>query len=113
MGEKIQFPGANEAQNEILNQIKEQKEKELKAKKDKFDEEKDRDEFLYLWKHFERRLRKILNDFRDDLHPKGFHSLEVLIKVKKDGASDAIKEQFIFSDDLKLFKITEISGEGE
>jgi hypothetical protein len=108
MGEKINFPNANKAQNKILNKIKEQKEKEAKAKKDDFDEQKDREEFLYLWKHFDRRLRKILNDFKDDLHPKGYHGLEVLIKVKKDGASDDIKEEFIFSDKLKLYKITEI-----
>ena len=113
MGKKIQFPKATPAQNEILNQIKEQKEKEAKAKQAKFDEEKDRNEFLYLWKHFDRRLRKVLNDFKDDLQPKGYYGLEVLIKVTKDGATDDLKEQFIFGDKLKLYKITQITSEGE
>ena len=108
MGKKIEFPNANEAQNEILNQILEQKQKEAKAKKDEFDKEKDREEFLYQWKHFYDRLTKMLNDYRDDLQPKGYHSLEVQFIVKKDDSSDALKEKFVFSDRLKLFKITEI-----
>jgi gas vesicle protein len=108
MGKKIEFPNANKAQNKILNQIAEQKEKEMKAKEDKFDEEKDRDEFLYLWKHFSDRLQKMLKDFRDDLQPKGYHSLEIQFIVKKDDSTDALKEKFIYGDKLKLFKITEI-----
>ncbi len=108
MGEMINFPRANEEQNKILNKIAEQKSKEAKAKQDKFDEDKDREEFLYLWKHFKARLDKYLNDYKDDLQPKGYHGLEVLIKIKKDDSSDKLKEEFLFSDKLKLFKITEI-----
>lgn len=104
----IQFPNANEEQNKILNMIADQKLKEAKAKKDEFDKEKDKEEFLYLWKHFERRLNKYLEDFRDTLYPKGYHSLEVLIKIKKDKSTDVLREEFIFSDKLKLFKLTEI-----
>ena len=108
MGEKIEFPGANETQNKILNKIKEQKEKEAKAKKNDFDKEKDKSEFLYLWKHFDRRLRKILNDFRDDIYPKGQHGLEIIVKIKKNNSKDDVVEKFVYSDRLKLFKIVEI-----
>lgn len=108
MGKTIQFPKANEAQNEILNQIYEQKQKEAKAKQDAFDAEKDRAEFLYQWKHFYDRLTKMLNDFRDDLHPKGYHGLEIQFIVKKDDSTDSVKEKYVFTDKLKLFKITEI-----
>ena len=111
MGKKkklIQFPNATEAQNKILNKIAEQKSKEAKAKKDEFDKEKDKEEFLYLWKHFERRLNKILKDFRDDLQPTGYHQLEVLVKIKKTNSSDDINEKFIYSDQLKLYKITQL-----
>ncbi|MBR9682647.1 MAG: hypothetical protein GOV02_03140 [Candidatus Aenigmarchaeota archaeon] len=108
MGEMIEFPNANEEQNKILNKIAEQKAKESKAKNDEFDKEKDREEFLYLWKHFEARLNKYLKDYKEDLQPKGYHGLEVLIRIKKDDSSDELKEKFIFSDKLKLFKITEI-----
>jgi len=104
----IQFPNANEAQNKILNKIAEQKMKEAKAKQDAFDAEKDKDEFLFLWKHFERRLNKMLKDFRDDIYQMGNYSLEVLVKVKKEGATDDLKEQFVYNDKLKLFKITQI-----
>ena len=105
---KIQFPNANEAQNEILNQIAEKKAKEAKAKADDFDKEKDKEEFLYLWKHFERRLNKILKDYKEDLQPYGYYGLEILVKVTKDGADDDLKEQFVYNDKLKLIKITEL-----
>lgn len=110
MSEKkpIQFPNANAAQNEILNQIAEKKSKEAKAKQDGFDKEKDKEEFLYLWKHFERRLNKMLKDYKEDLQPYGYYGLEIMVKVKKDGADDDLKEQFVYSDRLKLFKITEL-----
>lgn len=108
MSKEIEFPNANEAQNKILNKIKEQKEKEAKAKKNEFDEEKDKAEFLYLWKHFDRRLRKILNDFRDDIYQKGHHGLEITVKIKKDNSKDNVIEKFIYSDRLKLFKVVEI-----
>ena len=104
----IKFPNANEEQNKILNMIAEQRSREAKAEQDKFDAEKDKDEFLYLWGHFERRLNKILSDFRDETYSSGLHSLEVDIKIKKKGATDAIKEQFIYCDKLKMFKLTEI-----
>lgn len=104
----IQFPNANEAQNKILNKIKEQKEKEAKAKNDQFDKEKDKEEFLYLWGHFERRLNKMLKDFKDDLQPTGYHSMVVTVKIKKDGANDDVVENFVYSDQLKLNKIVEI-----
>jgi hypothetical protein len=104
----IQFPNANEAQNKILNQISEQKLKEKKAKNDEFDKEKDKEEFLYLWKHFERRLNKILKDFKDDLQPTGYHSMVVTVKIKKDGADDDVTENFVYSDQLRLNKIVEI-----
>lgn len=104
----IQFPNANEEQNKILNMIAEKKAQELKAEKDAFDAKKDKDEFLYLWGHFERRLKKLLSDFRDVDYDKGTHSLEVYIKVKKDGSTDAIKEEFLYSDKLKMFKFTEV-----
>ncbi len=108
MGKTVQFPKANEAQNKILNQILEQKQKEAKAKQDEFDAEKDREEFLYQWKHFYERLMKMLNDFRDDQQPKGCYGLEIQFIVKKDDSTDAVKEKFVFTDKLKLFKITEI-----
>jgi hypothetical protein len=108
MAKTIQFPGANEAQNKILNKIAQQKSKEAKAKKDEFDREKDKEEFLYLWKHFERRLNKILKDFKDDLQPTGYHSMVVTVKIIKDGATDDVKEQFVYNDNLKLNKIVEI-----
>jgi hypothetical protein len=108
MGKEIKFPNANEAQNKILNKIKEQKEKEAKAKKNAFDEEKDKQEFLYLWKHFDRRLRKILNDFKDDTYQKGHHGLEITVKIKKDNSKDNVIEKFVYSDRLKLFKLVEI-----
>jgi hypothetical protein len=108
MTETIQFPNANEAQNKILNKISEQKAKEVKARKDQFDKEKDKEEFLYLWKHFERRLRKILNDFRDELQPTGYHSMVITVKIMKDGATDDVTENFVYSDQLKLNKIVEI-----
>jgi len=108
MGKQIKFPNANEAQNKILNMIAEQKEKEIKDKQDEFDKEKDKDEFLYLWKHFDDRLRKILNDFKNDLQPKGYHGLVVTVRVQKDGSTDEIKEKFLYSDGLQLFKVTEI-----
>jgi hypothetical protein len=104
----IQFPNANEAQNDILNQIAEKKAKEAKAKADEFDKEKDKEEFLYLWKHFNRRLNKMLKDYEEDLQPYGYYGLEILVKVKKDGADDDLKEQFVYSDRLKLTKITEL-----
>ena len=104
----IKFPGANEAQNDILNQIASKKAKEAKAKQDGFDKEKDKEEFLYLWKHFNRRLTKMLEDYKNDLQPYGYYGLEIMVKVKKDGADDDLKEQFVYSDRLKLFKITEL-----
>lgn len=104
----IEFSGANEQQNKILNMIAEQKQKEKKAKQDAFDAEKDKDEFLYLWKHFEKRLTKILNDFKDETYNTGQHSLEVFVKIKKDENKDIVQEKFIYSDKLKLFKVTEI-----
>jgi hypothetical protein len=91
-----------------LNKIAQQKSKEAKAKKDEFDREKDKEEFLYLWKHFERRLNKILKDFKDDLQPTGYHSMVVTVKIIKDGATDDVKEQFVYNDNLKLNKIVEI-----
>ena len=103
-----EFPGANEQQNKILNMIADQKEKEAKAKQDAFDAEKDKDEFLYLWKHFDRRLKKMLKDFRDETYNSGQHSIEVIVKIKKDDNEDALQENFVYSDRLKLFKITEI-----
>lgn len=108
MGKTIKFPGANEEQNKILNMIAEQREKEEKAKKDDFDKEKDKEEFLYLWKHFDDRLGKILQDFRDVQYNKGTHSLEVTVRVKKQDGTDLLKENFVYSDKLKLFKETEI-----
>jgi hypothetical protein len=108
MGDPIKFPNANEEQNKILNMIAEQKSKEAKASQDKFDAEKDKEEFLYLWKHFDDRLQRMLNDFKDDTYNSGIHSLEVNVTVKKKGATDAIKEQFIYCDKLKLFKTTEL-----
>ena len=108
MGEKIQFPNATEEQNKILNKIAEQKAKEAKAKKDSFDREKDKEEFLYLWKHFSRRLNKILKDFKDELQPSGYHQLVVTVKIKKDGSDDDVTESFVFSDQLKLNKIVEL-----
>jgi len=95
-------------QNEILNKIAEQKAKESKSKKDKFDKEKDKEEFLYLWKHFDRRLTKILKDFRDELQPTGYHKMVVTVKIEKDGASDDVTENFVYSDQLRLNKIVEI-----
>ena len=103
-----EFPGANEQQNKILNMIADQKEKESKAKQDAFDAEKDKDEFLYLWKHFDRRLKKMLKDFRDETYNSGQHSIEVIVKIKKDDNEDTLQENFVYSDKLKLFKITEI-----
>jgi len=108
MGKKIEFPNANEAQNKILNQIADQKSKELKAKQDEFDEDKDKEEFLYIWKHFDDRLRKMLNDYKDTLQPKGYHGLVVTVRVQKKDSTDELKEQFLYSDDLQLFKVTEI-----
>jgi len=108
MGEKIQFPNATEAQNEILNKIAEQKSKEAKARQNKFDAEKDKEEFLYLWKHFHRRLSKILNDFKDDLQPTGYHKMIVTVKIEKEGSDDDVTEQFVYSDQLRLNKIVEI-----
>ncbi|MGD2072033.1 MAG: hypothetical protein PVG65_00885 [Candidatus Thorarchaeota archaeon] len=107
MGKKIEFPGANEEQNKILNMIAEQKEKEAKAAQNAFDKEKDKEEFLYLWKHFDRRLKKTLEDFRDIQYTTGIHSLEVTIKVKKEGSTDSITEKFVYSDKLKMLKVTE------
>ena len=108
MGKKIQFPNANKAQNDILNKIAEQKAKEAKSKKDEFDKEKDKEEFLYLWGHFERRLNKILKDFKEDLQPTGYHSMVVTVKIQKDSATDDVVENFVYSDQLKLNKIVEI-----
>lgn len=107
MGDKIKFPGANEEQNKILNMIAEQQAKKLKADEEAFDKEKDKDEFLYLWGHFERRLRVYLDEFRDKQSQTGFHSLEVLVKVKKKDSTDVIKENFVYSDKLRMQKITE------
>jgi len=108
MGEPIKFPNANEEQNKILNMIAEQKSKEAKAAQDKFDAEKDKEEFLYLWGHFERRLQKILDDFKDKTYNSGIHSLVVDITIKKKDSTDAIKEKFIYCDKLKMFKTTEL-----
>jgi len=104
----IEFPNATKEQNKILNKIAEQKLKEKKAEQNKFDAEKDKEEFLYLWGHFERRLQLLLEAFKNELYPKGYHGLEVLVKVTKDGSKDKIQEQFVFNDKLKLFHMTEI-----
>lgn len=103
----IKFPGANEEQNKILNMIKEQHDKRAKAAADEFDKEKDKEEFLYLWKHFEHRLNRYLADFRDKQSQTGFHSLEVTIKINKKDSTEVINENFIYSDKLKLYKITQ------
>jgi len=108
MTNEIKFPNANEEQNKILNMIANQRAKEEKAKQKAFDAEKDKEEFLFLWRHFRDRLNKMLDDFVDDSYGTGYHGLEIVFKIKKDDSKDSIVEKFIYNDKLKMFKVTEI-----
>lgn len=108
MGKKIEFPNATKEQNKILNKIAEQKKKETEAEAYKLDKEKETKEFLFLWKHFEDRLQKQLKEFRDHYYQTGICSLEVLVKIKKEGSTDNLRENFVYDDKLKLYKIVEI-----
>lgn len=104
----IKFPNADEHQNKILNMIAEQEQKKLKAEQDTFDKEKDKTEFLYLWKHFKLRLNKYLDEFVDETYNDGRHSLEVTLTVKKDDSDDNVVENFVYNKRLNLKKILEI-----
>jgi len=108
MSNEINFPNANEEQNKILNQIAKEVEMKEKEEQHKLDAEKDKDEFLYLWGHFERRLERILKNFKEDTYQTGVHSLEVTVKIKKKDSQEPLVENFVFNDKLKLTKITEI-----
>ena len=108
MSKEIEFPNANKQQNKILNMIAKQREKEVKAEQDAFDAEKDKDEFLYLWGHFKRRLEKQLDDFINDKYGTGIHGLEVLFRITKEDSTEELRSNYVYNDKLKMTKIEEI-----